>query len=181
MGQNAIDFLLGQHQQVEKLLDGVKTATGEARQETFDELRHLLAVHEAAEELILRPVTRTIGDNGQQVADARMAEENEAKEVLAKLEKLDVASQEFITTFESFATDVLEHAQNEENQEFPLIRDQKDEAQLEKIGAALETAEKVAPTHPHPSAKTTTANAVLGPFASILDRAKDAISAALKD
>jgi hypothetical protein len=43
----------------------------------------------------------------------------------------------------------------------------------------LDLVEKVAPTHPHPRAKSTTSNVVLGPFASIMDRARDAISSAL--
>ena len=40
----------------------------------------------------------------------------------------------------------------------------------------MELAEKMAPTHPHPSAKTTTMNYVAGPFAAMLDRARDAFS-----
>ena len=37
-------------------------------------------------------------------------------------------------------------------------------------------AEKTAPTHPHPSARSTAMNYVAGPFAAVADRAKDAIS-----
>jgi hypothetical protein len=62
---------------------------------SFDQLRELLAVHEAGEELILRAITRHHVPGGNQVADARMAEEHEAKETLAALEKLDVNSPEF--------------------------------------------------------------------------------------
>jgi hemerythrin superfamily protein len=179
MSQNGIDFLLGQHQQVEKLLDAVQTNTGEARQQSFDELRELLAVHEAAEELILRPVTRRSVEGGKEIADARIAEENEAKEVLSELEKLDVSSQEFTTMFESFAADVLKHANNEETYEFPKVRESQDADALAKLEKALETAEKMAPTHPHPSARSTAATAVLGPFAALLDKARDTISEAL--
>jgi hemerythrin superfamily protein len=181
MGQDAIDFLLGQHQQVEKLIDQINSASPESRGELFDELREMLAVHETAEELVLRPVTKSSGEEGKRIADERIAEENEAKEVLANLEKLDPSSDTFLTEFGSFAADVLEHATNEEQQEFPIIRRENDADRLAKLGAAMETVEKVAPTHPHPSARSTMANAVLGPFASILDRTRDAISAALKD
>ena len=34
----------------------------------------------------------------------------------------------------------------------------------------------MAPTHPHPTAKNNAMNYVAGPFASMLDRAKDAFS-----
>jgi hemerythrin superfamily protein len=181
MGQDAIDFLLEQHRQVEKLIDQIKTASADARGALFDELREMLAVHETAEELVLRPVTRATGEDGKRVAGERMAEENEAKQVLADLEKLDPASEAFLTEFGAFASDVLEHATNEEQQEFPLVRRENDADRLAKLGSAMATVEKVAPTHPHPSAKSTAANAVLGPFASVMDRTRDLISAALKD
>jgi hemerythrin superfamily protein len=176
MGQNGIDFLLSQHRRVEELLEAVQSGPADGRQENFDQLRELLAVHETAEELILRPVTRKNVPGGEEIADARIAEENEAKEVLSQLEKLDVASTEFITQFAGFASEVKKHASNEETYEFPLVRENQDEQALESMGTNLERAEKTAPTHPHPSARSTTANVVMGPFAAIVDRVRDALS-----
>ena len=172
---DVIQFLMSQHQEVRSLLDSVLSSTGEARQRAFDDVRELLARHETAEEMIVRPLTRK-APNGEQVADGRMAEENEAKEVLADLEKMDVDSQEFTAKFTEFRQSVLDHAQAEETQEFPLLRQNSDEDALMKARRAVETAEKMAPTHPHPSAKTTAMNYVAGPFAAMLDRAKDAFS-----
>jgi hemerythrin superfamily protein len=179
--EDAIDFLLGQHRQVEQLIDQVKTASVESRGELFDQLREMLAVHETAEELVLRPVTKSTGEAGKRIADERIAEENKAKQVLADLEKLDPASDAFLVEFTSFAADVLEHATNEEQQEFPLVRRENDADRLSKLGTAMKLVEKVAPTHPHPSAKTAAVTLAVGPFASLVDRARDAISGAMKD
>ncbi len=45
------------------------------------------------------------------------------------------------------------------------------------MGSRVKAAEKVAPTHPHPSAAgSPVAQYVLGPFASLLDRSRDALS-----
>jgi hemerythrin superfamily protein len=181
MSQDAIEFLLEQHRQVEKLIEQIKTASADVRGDLFDQLREMLAVHETAEELVLRPVTKSAGDDGKRIANERIAEENEAKQVLADLEKLDPASEVFLTEFGSFAVDVLEHATNEEQQEFPLVRRENDADRLSKIGSAMQMVEKVAPTHPHPSAKSVPVTLAVGPFASLVDRARDAISAALKD
>src|SRR3954451_190508 len=83
--------LLAQHDAVRTAIDDVaKTTTAESRQEAFDALRELLARHETAEEMIVRPLTRGV-DGGGEVASARMDEENESKDVLAKLEKMDFA------------------------------------------------------------------------------------------
>ncbi|HWA64756.1 MAG TPA: hemerythrin domain-containing protein [Mycobacteriales bacterium] len=179
MAQNGIDFLISQHEQVKQLLEAVKTAPAESRQETFDQLREMLAVHETAEELILRPITRSEIPGGDVVADARMAEENKAKDVLADLEKMDAASPDFLSAFTAFAADVLEHAGNEESYEFPLVKEHQDAEALDRMDAELKKAEESAPTHPHPSARTTTAAAVMGPFAAMVDKVRDAIGAAL--
>ena len=171
--------LLAQHEQVRAGIDAVaKTTTPESRQQAFDDLRELLARHETAEEMIVRPLTRGI-DDGDAVAAARMDEENESKEVLSELEKLDIASEEFARTFETFGQAVLTHALNEETHEFPLLRKNLSEEKLAKAEKQLLMAEKTAPTHPHPSAQTTAMNYVLGPFASLVDRARDALSKVL--
>src|SRR4051812_7517923 len=87
--------LLAQHELVRRAIDEVaKTTTAQTRQQAFDRLRELLARHETAEEMVVRPLTRGL-DDGERVASARMDEENASKETLAELEKLDIASEEF--------------------------------------------------------------------------------------
>ena len=124
--------------------------------------------------MIVRPLTRR-ADGGEDIADDRMAEENQSKEILADLEKLDIASEDFARTFEKFALGVLTHAQNEEVYEFPLLQRNLDQDALARAEKQLLLAEQTAPTHPHPFAKTTTRNYVAGPFAALADRARDAI------
>jgi hemerythrin superfamily protein len=173
--------LLDQHEQVRAAIDAVaKTTTAASRQEAFDDLRELLSRHETAEEMIVRPLTRRF-DNGEAIASARMDEENKSKEVLAELEHLDIASVEFARMFETFAQAVLEHALAEEAHEFPLLRRNLDADRLEKAEEQLLLAEKTAPTHPHPSARSTAMNYVAGPFAAVADRARDAISKVRSD
>jgi iron-sulfur cluster repair protein YtfE (RIC family) len=176
MSANGIDLLLGQHEQITQLLEAVSSAPVEERQASFDELRELLAVHETAEELVLRPITRKDVPGGEAIADARMEEENHSKDVLSKLEKLDASNEEFATQFADFKAAVLEHAQNEEQLEFPAVRNVEDPAALADLEEAIRKAEAKAPTHPHPSARSTTAATVLGPFAAMVDKVRDAIA-----
>jgi len=178
---DVVRVLLEQHARIRDLFAEVKTESGEHKKHAFDELRALLAVHETAEEMVLRPVTsKADGDQGKQVAEARNKEESDANEVLKKLEGLDVGSDEFDSELSSFAKDVDSHAEAEENQEFPLILAECDEEQRQKMGKHILAAEKIAPTHPHPSAAgSTTAQYTMGPFASIIDRTRDAIGSAM--
>jgi hypothetical protein len=70
---------------------------------------------------------------------------------------------------------VVEHAEREEFEEFPLLAEQLDAAELDKLASAVKMAERIAPTHPHAGVESAFANFAVGPFASVLDRARDAL------
>jgi hypothetical protein len=179
MTQNlsAIDLLEHQHNEIRRLLGEVGDATDdEHRQAGFNELRALIAVHETAEEIVVRPVTRREVSDGEAIADARFEEENHGKVALAELEGLDTTSQEFSDLFAVFRKDIETHAKHEEELEFPALRDALDEATLRSMGEHIQRAESVAPTHPHPTATTTAANVVVGPLAAMVDRVRDALA-----
>lgn len=175
-GQDVVSFLKAQHEQIKTLFGSVIAQTGSQREETFLELRRLLAVHETAEEEVVHPRAKSEIDDGAAIVDARLHEENEAKEALAELEKLDVDSTEFETKFRTLQSDVLAHAEAEEQQEFAKLAAELDTAQLERMRNAVKLAESTAPTRPHAGVESKGANMLVGPFASMLDRARDAIN-----
>jgi iron-sulfur cluster repair protein YtfE (RIC family) len=177
--EDVVAILERQHDRIREGFVEVKAATGAEKRVRFDELRALLAAHETAEEMVLRPVTAQTA--GREVADALNAEEKAANQALAKLEHLDVDTPEFDEAFAEFQKAVLAHATHEERDEFPKVRAGRSEKQLAEMGRVLLAVEKVAPTHPHPStAGSPTAQWVAGPFASVLDRARDALTSALR-
>ena len=173
---DVIRVILEQHAHVRELCTAVRTAaSAELKGQSFDQLRALLAMHETAEEMVLRPVSRKTA--GEQVADARNQEESEANEVLAELEKMEVDDPEFDEQFAAFEKSVDRHADAEEREEFPAILAATDEKERRRLGSLLKAAEKTAPTHPHPStAGSTTAQWALGPFASMVDHARDVVN-----
>jgi hemerythrin superfamily protein len=176
--EDIVVVLKDQHRRVTALFDAVATSTGATRKRTFAELRQLLAVHETAEEMILRPTTRKAA--GNQVAADRDAEEKAATRTLADLERLDPASEAFDVTLAGLRTAVLAHAEREETLEFPAVEAEISPEQRRRLGRALLAVESLAPTHPHPrTAGSTAAQYVVGPFASLLDHARDAISSAI--
>jgi hemerythrin superfamily protein len=175
---DVIDILLEQHRRIRELFTHVQGAAGGRKQQAFDELRVLLAAHETAEEMVLRPVS--CADAGAAVADARNQEERQATRMLAVLEVMDVSSAEFGRAFAEFEQAVLDHAEHEEQQEFPPVRARESQSALAGMGAVLRAAEMTAPTHPHPStAGSPIAQWMAGPWASMIDRARDAIKAAM--
>jgi len=171
---DVVQLLTAQHDEIKNLFRSVSEGSGEARREPFECLVRLLAVHETAEEEVVYPALRTAGAGA--VADARIAEETEAKRILADLEKIGPTGDNFLVTFEQLRSAVLAHAENEEREVFPVLRSDDLAGQLEAMGSAVKAAEAMAPTHPHPHVPgTATANLVAGPMAAIVDRVRDVV------
>jgi hypothetical protein len=81
----------------------------------------------------------------------------------------------FSAEFAALETDVVQHAQHEESEEFPLIVETRSEQQRAWMGMAVRAVQTLAPTHPHVTAAgSTIAQYVLGPIASLLDHGRDA-------
>jgi len=175
-GRDIVTFLHTQHEQIKVMFEDVLRYDGERRERAFTALRRMLAIHETAEEEIVHPAARHAIPNGEAVIEARLGEENQAKRALSELEKLDVDSDEFEIKFRALHADVLKHAESEELEEFAKLPSRVDRDELERIRAAAELAERVAPTRPHPGIESSTANFIVGPFAAMLDRARDALA-----
>jgi len=129
--------VLEQHKQVAQRLDAVRTATGSARADEFDALAALLGVHETAEETVIYPALRKLGDEGTRVADKRTHEEDAAKEILTKLKGLDTGSQEFEALFEEFSSKVHAHAASEESEVIPLLTSSVSPEERQAMGEAF--------------------------------------------
>lgn len=171
-----VDFLKAQHNLIEDLFDQVLLASDpQAREKPFVQLRQLLAVHETAEEMVVHPRVRRELDTGDVIVDARLQEEHEAKEMLSKIEGIDITSQQFIDELTKLRDAVLEHAELEESQEFTKLQRELDADELKRLGTAVRAAEAIAPTRPHAGVESAKLNFAVGPFASLLDRARDII------
>lgn len=172
---DVVDFLITQHKQIKALFAETLSASGKERERAFVELRRLLAVHETVEEEIVHPRAKRKIANGRSIVEERLEEEHEAKTVLQKLEKLDVDSAEFTRQLIKLRDAVLDHANHEERDEFAKLGEELSSDELEQMGRAAKLAEAIAPTRPHPGVESQVANMLAGPFAAMMDRARDAI------
>jgi hemerythrin superfamily protein len=176
-GNDVIAFLKEQHERVQVLLERVAESRGARRSEAFRLLRRLLAIHETAEEMIVHPAARRSLANGESLIAMRLSEERQAKRTLMDLEKLNLDSPAFERKFQIFKVDVLAHAHSEETQEFAALARELNPKTLERMRRAAELTESIAPTRPHPGVESAMANLLLGPFAAIVDRSRDALAA----
>jgi len=175
-GTDVVSFLKVQHDQAKRLLEAVASSRGLERSQAFLTLRRALAVHETAEEEIVHPAARRELPGGEVVVRARLDEEHGVKKSLAELEKLGLDTDEFTTKFGVLRMKVIAHMVAEERDEFDRLVLAVDAQRLARMRRAAELAEAVAPTRPHAGIESAMANLLVGPFAAMLDRSRDALS-----
>lgn len=175
--KDVIELLLEQHQQVRDLFSQLREARDdETKTNLFRDLVRMLAVHETAEEIVVHPMARSTIESGEQVVQERLDEESTAKDVLSKLYDMGVDHPEFMSTVNSLAEDVTEHAESEEQREFAQLRKNMSADRLRELASAVKAAESAAPTRPHPSAgESAAANLLAGPPVGVFDRVRDAV------
>lgn len=172
---DVVDLLISQHMAIRDLFVEVEAATGAAKAEAFHRLVKLLAVHETAEEQVVRPMTRLYVHGGNEIADNRLTEEHDAKETLVALEEMGPHAPEFTRLLGQLRHAVLEHAAKEEAYEFRYLRRDVPAVQLRALTPVVKAVAAVAPTRPHPGMESATLNTLLGPALSIFDRTRDLV------
>ena len=176
---DVVELLKAQHTRIRELLDEVAATKGDERKRCFHELVRLLAVHETAEEEVVHPFARRHIDGGDLVVKDRIEEEEHAKQALDRLDGMDPDSPEFLDQFAALRQDVLAHADAEERYEFAHFNRVADRGKLENLARAVQAAEALAPTRPHPGTDTALKNVAVGPVAAVIDRTRDAVRKAM--
>ena len=173
--QDIIDLIRSDHEVVRGLLADIEDAAPDDRGALFDQLVGELARHEAAEEAIVHPTLRDEVADGGRVAEQVLEQESEAESLLARMEKVDPSSTEFLDAFHTLRTDVEAHAEHEEAEEHPRLRDGLDAQRLQDMADGWTRLKEVAPTRPHPhTPQKPEVRAAVGPVAGVFDRARDA-------
>jgi hypothetical protein len=182
MATDLVTRILDDHELIRTRFSLLLDAPASQREPLFRELVALLVQHEAVESIVLHPTVRDNVPGGERIAEDRLAEEQESEERLAELEEMDATSDVFLAAITTLRDEVLEHAEHEERDEFPLLREHVDAAVLEELGQRYEQLKRTAPTHPHPeSGQSALSNLFGGPVVGMVDRVRDAISAAVGD
>jgi hemerythrin superfamily protein len=129
--------VLDQHKDVAARLTAVLAKSGNDRAEEFSSLADMLHAHETAEETVIYPALRKLGEEGSRIADHRTSEENAAADVLTKLKGLSCDSDEFTTLFTEFSGKVHDHAASEEAEVLPMLTSRIDADERQAMGEAF--------------------------------------------
>jgi Hemerythrin HHE cation binding domain len=131
--------------------------------------------HEALEEMYFWPAVREHQRGGDTLADEATSQEQEAKHVLAELDKLDASDADFEMLLGNFINAAREHIAFEETQVWPGLRSALPAEVAAELGTKIAEGKSTAPTRPHPH--TPPAPGLLktaGPAVAAADKARDA-------
>lgn len=141
MAQQIYELLQKDHETVKQAIDkilGTTDGAGKTREDLFQKVKQELEIHTKFEEEVFYPTFREDKHDKEakeEVKDA-LNEHDEAKKMLAKLEKMDKTSEEFITTLKELKQALEHHISDEEDEMFPQAREAVD------ADAAVEMAER---------------------------------------
>ena len=133
--------------------------------------------HEALEEMYFWPAVRDHLPDGDALADEATGQEQEAKQVLARLDKLEADDAEFEELLGTFIGAAREHIEFEETRVWPGLRTALNTERAAELGTQIADGKKTAPTRPHPH--TPPSRGVLksaGPAVAAADKARDAVT-----
>jgi hemerythrin superfamily protein len=178
MGQDMVNVLVKDHEEVKELFREIESATdGKTRRAKADQVTAELVRHSVAEEMYLYPAARKVLSNGDQLADHEIEEHAEAEQLLKRWEKMDGDDPEFMSVFREMSQAVLHHIEEEEGTLFPELQTKLDANEMVQLGEKIDKAKKMAPTRPHPSAPDEPPmNKILGAPTGVVDRVRDLMS-----
>ena len=96
------------------------------------------------------PAVRDRLESGSSLAEEATGQEQDAKQVLARLDKLDPGDGEFEQLLATFIRDARAHIEFEESQVWPLMRTALPAGTSAELGGKIAEGKKSAPTRPHP-------------------------------
>jgi hemerythrin HHE cation binding domain-containing protein len=133
--------------------------------------------HEALEEMYFWPAVRDHLHSGSTLADQGTGQEQDAKQVLARLDKLGAGDAEFEQLVAKFVMDAREHIEFEESQVWPPLRTALPAEVSVELGEKIAGGKKSAPTRAHPHTPPSRgALKTAGPVAAAADKARDAVT-----
>lgn len=176
-GQDVVELLLSRHREAERLMDDYSDSTTvpAVRADAIARLRRRLSIHEAVEEQLVHPLVRRQLPDGHHLVVEVLAQEQGAKELLARLEDADPGSDDFEELVRRLFERVRKHVQTEETMVFPALRLHLGPRERMRLGAMVERAERLAPTRPHPHAPSSGPGVAGIPVVGVLDRARDRV------
>ncbi|WP_454086191.1 hemerythrin domain-containing protein [Georgenia sp. Marseille-Q6866] len=176
--QDVVDFLTNDHALMIALLEEIQdTADPKERRDLADTLIAEVMRHAVAEEMHVYPAVEKHVPNGKEEVEHDKKEHDELVDVMKRMEDLDSADPRFLQEVREMHGMLKHHANDEETDQFPKLRQHIPREELVELRGKVEAAMKAAPTRPHPSAPHSELfHKTLGPGVGFIDRLRDKLT-----
>lgn len=176
--QDVLDLLMSEHRSAESLLDQIaQTEQQPNARDIADQVISMLVKHSVAEEMYVYPLMTEYLDDGQGQVEHDKGEHQELEELLKTLEGVEPQDPQFPATVARVQEVLADHISDEEDEQFPRLRELVPADRLVELRGKVELAERVAPTRPHPEAPHSEMfHKIVGPGVGMVDRLRDALS-----
>jgi hemerythrin-like domain-containing protein len=180
---DALTFLRQDHKSVLgmlQVLDGAPSGSGADVSGLGTMVTNLIIAesqHEAIEQQFFWPAVREALDDGDELADEAIAQEQEGKKLLQRLEDGEPGDPDYQQALQEFVKAGREHIAYEQDTVWPKLEAALSRQDLESLGEKLELAKKAAPTRPHPDTPpNATVLKTMGMGAAMVDHVRDAVT-----
>jgi hypothetical protein len=175
---DVIDELITDHQEALQLLDRIASISDvDERRNLADIVISEIVRHSVSEEMYVYPAMREHLPDGEQVVEHDTQEHKELEEIMKALEGVAASDPQFDALVRQLTDKLRHHAQDEETEQFPRLRESVPRDELVRLREKVETAKKVAPTRPHPDAPHSELfHKIVGPGVGLVDRLRDKLT-----
>jgi len=175
---DVVDELTSDHREALALLDRLTNSTDAGqRRDLADTVIAEVVRHAVAEEMYVYPAMRKHVPDGEQAVEHDIEEHKELEETMKQLEAVDPGEPRFDSLVREMTEQLRHHAHDEETEQFPRLRERIPRDELVRLREKVDTAKKLAPTRPHPSAPNSELfHKLAGPGVGMVDRLRDRLT-----
>lgn len=146
---DGITLILNDHRNVEELFTEYQSASdSQEKLRLVAKMIEELTTHAAIEEQVLYPLIAGRLEGGEDLKSHAVEEHQEAREVLAELERLPVTDSSFDDKVGALVSEVRHHVEEEEHELLPQLREALTANELADLGGRLREAKASAPVSP---------------------------------
>lgn len=148
-GMDALTLIINDHRIVDQLFTEYESASdSDVKLRLVAKMIEELTVHAWVEERELYPVIERKLDNGEELSQHAVQEHNEAREVLADLERTKVSDKAFDEKVRELIDDVRHHVEEEESDLLPALGDKLNKSDMQDLAMRIKQAKSTAPVSP---------------------------------
>jgi hemerythrin superfamily protein len=176
--QDVVDVLTSDHREVTDLLGQIWASDDPARRRDLaDTMISELVRHAVAEEMHVYPAMKKHLPDGDAAVEHDTEEHKELEQLMKELESVDADDTRFPELLHKLEDTLRDHVADEESDQFPQLRARVPRDEMIELAGKVETAKRLAPTRPHPSAPNAELfHKMVGPGVGMVDRLRDKLT-----